>query len=260
MESAEMYFDESEDAKHKLLCVAGYLFRKEKRERLEREWNSVLKRESLPYFRMVDCAQGSGVFQGFGKERRSQIQIELFDILKEHMETGISISFDLRFDHLCPSAIYHGIDVVSPYSLCAYFCMMQGRKWASESKFEGEIAYFFESGHKHQTQANRIMNAVFDVPELRSYYRYGTHSFVPKDKVVALQCGDILAWQWSKYIKDKRESRRKPRADLMSLLERPHFTIHFNEEVLVEFRRVVKKSNESIELRKLFAILQKYGI
>src|SRR6267143_645594 len=106
-----MYFDESEDPRHKLLCVAGYLFKKENCELLEQQWSTVLKRENLPYFRMVDCAQGDGVFRGFSKDRRVQIQIELFDLLKKYMETGISISFDLRFADLCPSAVLHGIDL-----------------------------------------------------------------------------------------------------------------------------------------------------
>lgn len=248
---AEMYFDESEDSNEKLLCVAGYLFKKENCQSLEQKWNVVLKRENLPYFRMVDCAHGNGVFKGFEQKRRSEIQKELFDLLKAHMESGISISFDLRYSNLCPSAKHHGIDIVSPYALCAYFCMMQGRKWAHDNQFTGEIAYFFEAGHKHQTQANHIMKDIFSVPELRSHYRYGAHAFVPKEKSGALQCGDILAWQWLKNVKDRRKGKNRTRADLWSLLEKPHFTIHFDEYKLNEFRKVIIKNNEDAEIKRI---------
>ena len=259
MAFAEMYFDESEDKSHQLLCVAGYLFREENRALLEAQWGAVLARENLPYFRMVDCAHGTGVFDGISKEKRGEIEVELFDILKRYLEVGISITFDLRFAHLCPSAKYHGMPIVEPYTLCAYMCMMQGRKWASDTGFDGQISYYFEAGHKHQSQADRMMSAVFDVPDLRSHYRYKRHDFLRKEQAIPLQCGDILAWQWSKAIKDMRVKKKVTRADLNSLLTEPHFTIHFNEESLTEFRAVVNKSNETIEMRRLYRTLWKYG-
>lgn len=250
MALAEMYFDESEDEKHQLLCVAGYLFKKDNAEQLQRRWTDILGRENLPYFRMVECAHGNGVFADLKEKQRIKIQTELFGVLKDQMETGISISFDLRFSHLIPSAKAHGITLMHPYTLCAYFCMMQGRVWAAANRFDGDIAYFFESGHKHQSQANHLMNEVFAIAELRAAYRYGGHHFLQKEASGALQCGDILAWQWSKYIKDVREKKRGPRADLLSLLEKPHFTIHFNEDNLIQFREVVQKSNDDAEFRK----------
>jgi hypothetical protein len=246
MAFAEMYFDESESTSPKILCVAGYLFKKERCESLESLWSEILLQENLPYFHMVECAHGNGIFEGFTKSRRIEIQTKLMDLLKSHMELGISITYDLRYESLCPSAKMHGIDIVSPYSLCSYFAMMQARKWAEENKFDGQISFFFEAGNTNQSQANHIMNEIFSVPELRAHYKYGAHSFIPKESSGALQCADILAWQWCKNVKERAFGNMKPRADLFSLLEKPHFTIHFDKKTLIEFNRVVDESNKRV--------------
>ena len=256
MALAEMYFDESEDKKQKLLCVAGYLFTKEKCAILEKKWSSVLAREGLPFFRMVDCAHGEGVFKDFKLPRRIAIQTELMRLLVEHMEVGYAISFDMRFAHLCPSALSHGIKVVHPYSLCAWFCLVQGRSWAEKNGFDGDIAYFFEAGQQHEKQANHIMNTVFKKDNLRAFYRYAAHAFLPKESAVPLQCGDILAWQWSKQIKNERQ-RRPIRADLQSLLVRPHFVAHFDKKVLLDLRDTINKSNRETEIKKMLSTLSR---
>jgi hypothetical protein len=254
MALAEMYFDESEDKTQKLLCVAGYLFTKEKCVALSEEWSAVLARERLPFFRMVDCAHGTGVFKGFNVKRRIAIQTELMTLLVRYMEVGFAISFDLRFEHLCPSAMTHGIKVVYPYSLCAWFSLAQGKTWADKNGFDGEVAYFFEAGQQHEKQANHIMNTVFKRAELRSFYKYAGHAFLPKEAAIPLQCGDILAWQWLKQIKNEREHRAR-RADLNALLSGPHFVAHFNEEKLFALRTTIQNANREEEIKELLASL-----
>lgn len=209
---------------------------------------------------MTDCAHGNGPFRRMAKPQRDQIQREVFGILKEHMECGFIISFDLRYKHLCPSAVMHGIGIVSPYSLCCYWGLMCGRKWAEDSGFNGDIAYFFQAGHRNQTQANHIMNEIFDVPALRKHYRYRAHAFVQKKDAIALQCADILAWQWAKNIKERKKGNMRPRADLWTLLEKPHFTIHFDEPMIMQFREVVKRANAKTAAKFAYAVVQKYGV
>ncbi|MCU1441825.1 MAG: hypothetical protein JWP85_2822 [Rhodoglobus sp.] len=242
MSFAEMYFDESESDKHNLLCVSGYIFKKERCEILEGKWSEVLKREGLPYFHMVECAHQNKTFKGFDETRCIAIQTELMNLLKDHIEVGVSITYDLSHAHLCPSAKLHGIDIVSPYYLCCYFALMQIREWMKKENFSGDVSYWFESGHKNQTQANHIMNEIFSVPEMRSHYCYGSHSFIKKESAGALQCADILAWQWAKRVKDQMDGKDKMRADLKSLLEKPHFYMHFDLAAINEFRLVIQNS------------------
>lgn len=256
--SAEMYFDESEDEPHKLLCVAGYVFRKEKAEALELMWRETLTSVGLTHFHMVECAHGVGMFEGWNKSDRIALQIRLFDILKEHVETGVAISFDLRFSDLCPSAISQGIEIVSPYSLCGYFSIMHSRHWAKHNSFDGKVAYFFEAGHASKSQLNVIMDGIFALPWQRDFFRYAGHAFLEKQSSGALQCADILAWQWAKNVKDRMEGISKPRADLWSLLEKPHFTIHFDEPTILELLETIKRGNTIA--KSASEIFGKYGV
>ena len=71
MAFAEMYFDESEDVRHNLLCVAGYLFKKEKAVALEQKWASILAEAGLTHFHMVEAAHyKKGMFKGWEKPIR----------------------------------------------------------------------------------------------------------------------------------------------------------------------------------------------
>src|ERR1700686_2693669 len=59
----EAYFDESGTHQGSpIMCVAGYLFSPEQCKRFSEEWSAVLKEYGLPYFRMSECAHGTGVF------------------------------------------------------------------------------------------------------------------------------------------------------------------------------------------------------
>lgn len=156
-----VYFDESESRADQILCVGGYLFKKDSAEKLGKAWMDVLEPHGIKIFHMVDCAHGSGEFKSLGKSVRIEIQKALFEILKARAESGVIISFDLRYASLLPSSLAIGIKILSPYALCCYFCMMFARHWASKKHYKGKIAYFFETGHEHRAEANRIMEEIF---------------------------------------------------------------------------------------------------
>ncbi len=95
-------------------------------------------------------------------------------------------------------------------------------RWADSSGFDGEIIYFFESGHKDQAVSNMAMTQVFRDEQMRRTYRYSTHKFADKRKMLGLQAADILAWQTRKYEQDcVLTNTRKPRKDFVELI-RPH--------------------------------------
>lgn len=245
----EAYFDESggSDANSPIFCVAGYLYEKDACISIDKEWKKVLEDHHLNYFRMVECAHGNKEFDKRTKEERIEVQTKLINLIKKYALQGYSVSFDLRFSHLVPSGKAHGIEIISPYSLCCYWCLMAARNWADRNNYNGKIAYFFESGHANHAEANKIMNSIFDVPDLRDFYRYLSHSFADKKLVRPLQSADILAWQRRKNVKERMAGNNKTRADLLSLLESEHFTTHFDEKTLLDFRIAISNSNKKIE-------------
>src|SRR5690606_41984311 len=59
-----------------VLAVGGYLIRSDRAARMERKWKAALSRYGVPYFHMVDCAHGNGVFQSLSKQQRVEIQTD----------------------------------------------------------------------------------------------------------------------------------------------------------------------------------------
>jgi hypothetical protein len=71
----EVYLDESEGQNgRRIMCVAGYLFERRAAELLSQEWDAQLARFSLPYFHMVECAHGNGIFSNISKADRISLQ------------------------------------------------------------------------------------------------------------------------------------------------------------------------------------------
>lgn len=241
----EVYFDESQSDEEQILCLAGYVFRKERAIELQSKWESVLKEYDVPIFHMVDCAHGTKNFANLSKNKRVALQIKLFDLLKEHMECGFAVTFDLRYAYLCPSARSSNIEKLSPYGLCCYWCLMHARGWANRDGGEMEIAYFFEAGHNNEREASKIVSDTFSEPKNCELYRYAGHAFIPKTKAVLLQTADILAWHWRKHLADKKNGKPGMRKDLLSLLDKPHFTTNFDKRTIKQFLAVVRKDDPS---------------
>jgi len=63
MTAMEAYFDESGTHHGSAdICIAGYLFEKDKAADLDAVWQRMLQENGLPFFHMVDCVQGTGPF------------------------------------------------------------------------------------------------------------------------------------------------------------------------------------------------------
>lgn len=86
------YFDESGDLTdpQKVFCVAGYFIQSDAAEAMDSEWDRVLNEHGLPYFHMVDCAHGNGVFAGKSKDERTEIVCKLIDLIKKYTLEGFS--------------------------------------------------------------------------------------------------------------------------------------------------------------------------
>jgi len=79
--------------------------------------------------------------------------------------------------------------------------------WANANKFVGGVRYFFESGARHESEADALMKEIFAHPELKSNLRYSSHSFEGKANVIPLQCADLLAWHLFTDNRRKRQGK-----------------------------------------------------
>jgi len=222
----EGYFDESGDLDEapNIFCVSGYFVAPAIAQIMDEKWRAVLVDHGIPYFHMVDCAHEppSGVFVGKSKDERSLIVRKLIALIKDHTVEGISI--------LARATTYQGPrrDEPNLYSQCAATCAQAMQQFIYTHRIKGNIAYFFEAGHKNKGSAYNYLAEKVKRPE-------DSLTFACKTQVPLLQSADLLAWQSTKYAKDYFYQRqdgvsptRAPRKDFQSLMEHPHTFLHLD--------------------------------
>ena len=227
----QAYFDESgtHEGSH-VLCVAGYIFEKRQARKLSRDWLSALEEKRLDHFHMVDCAHGAGPFANLTKNERSNLAKRMIEIIKARTILGIAVTINSK--EFAEIIMPHR-SVGSAYTFASHLALAGVFEWLERTDQQGKVGYFFESGHKSQNEANRIMNEIFEDEERKKSYRYGAHGFVEKKENPAVQAADLLAWQW--YTDKRHILEGKPRRkDLENLLQHRHVPMHIGRSRLLQ--------------------------
>jgi hypothetical protein len=207
--TVEAYFNDSgTHPGSPVLCVAGYVFDKERAINFDREWRALLGVYHLPYFRMSACAHGSEPFNELSAGQRAALELNLVAIVNKWMTCGLAIT--VQPDVLGRILSTRSGLAESPFSYCARFILTSVRRRIEEKKIVGDCAYVFESGHQSQDEANEIMHRLYLDAKLRRAHRYLSHAFISKSIATPLQAADMLAWQWY------TDSRRRIRGEAAS--------------------------------------------
>jgi hypothetical protein len=222
MISYEAYLDESYESSE-LFAVAGYLFRCEQAHEAEVAWKQALDEFGLPYFHMVDCAHGVGLFKGMTQRRRSEIAARMIALTAKSEFGFVALVNPSRFSKVNTNA--------DPYIFCVDILVMSLCAWLSD-KGPSQIAFFLESGHASASKSASKIDRLKSDPDVAKCYL--SYTFAQKEDVRLLQAADLLAWQSTKFIKDKISKKRKPRGDFLELLKHPHafhYVVFHNNQV-----------------------------
>ena len=216
----QAYFDESDSHDGApALTVAGFVFGPEECLKLDEKWLAVLDRYGLPYFHMVDCAHGNPPFDKLTKDECIAVEKEMIAIIRGHLMFGMAVSVSERdyYDVFGPSGY---MNFGSAYSYCCHTCVGVVGHFFRDARADVEIAYFFEAGHKSQGETNKVMETLFNDPNLRRTSRYAGHSFASKTKLRPLQAADLFAWLASNQTKRvlRTGDNNAMRADLAALV------------------------------------------
>lgn len=263
---SEAYFDESYDHRGPpILCVAGYAFRKSKAIAFSREWSKYLRSKGLPYFHMIECAHGNGVFKDRGD--CDDVARELIRLTHKYAGCGIAVAVNTEeyARILGPRP-----EMPSAYAFALLAVVTHIQRW-KERDGGGRISFFFEQGHQHQGDAHRFFDWLFDSPHVVARHGYTGHSFVPKE-TPGVHPADFLAWHWQLESKRARQPDRKPmRKDLIALGEgRPNdrlftYEAHHLERLAELMREAEERRAEIIGEAERTGRLpaewaQKYGV
>ena len=229
---SEVYFDESgtHDGSS-MMTMAGYLFKKEQAQRFSRDWAKCLERLGLPAAHMTDCATGNGDFANMSMNQRVLSERLLIENIKHRSVLGFSMAVDPRlYDEIMgPFAAAQ-----SAYSYLLMLAVASVRHWATTTRYEGRIAYFFESGHRHAKEANQYMNMIAEHgPEVVGFMRYDSHAFLDKRNALPLQAADMLAWLHRNHLTKLQEGPAKPRADFLALVRPRDMAAEIGREQLL---------------------------
>lgn len=233
-----VYMDESGTHEgSKTLVLAGYLFSDKQAKRFSTVWREELARKGLPYAHMTDCATGNGIYRHLSMEERIDLSKMLINLIKSKSRFGFGVALDVEyfersmsFDKLKKSA----------YSFCLALCVKQISNWAHDN--ETKVAYFFEAGHKDQTEANDIMNRING----KERASYAAHAFVDKRDSIPLQAADMLAWQLYHFLTRQAQGFPKMRKDFQALV-RPIDALQFvGQKAIDQWAKLSEQHNLEI--------------
>jgi hypothetical protein len=213
----EAYFDETgDDGGFPIMAVGGYVIEEWAARKLEVRWQGILNEYALPYFHMVDCAHGTGVFAKISKPDRVKLQTRLMNLMVAYVDVGVVCAAPLKRFSGAP-------ELGVPYEFCVDQCIFsinailnarhQDRKWSLDC--------YYEQGHKYSSLAlQRFEQNRSNFPNVKSL------TVVKKDYSGLVQAADVLVWQFAKFTKDAATSDRQIRKDFLSLLRSPCFFPH----------------------------------
>ena len=231
----ECYFDESgtHDGSP-VLCVAGYLFDQDQCKALDLKWKASLERYKLPFFRMSACAHNTDTVKVYPFEHLSAaeciaVEKEMIGHINEHALLGVAVAVnETEYNALFGSNSPAG----TPYAFCCWQVLAGIQSWILRNQFRGrgKAAYFFEAGHRDQSEANALMKRIFDNKTLRQNYCYGSHSFVEKESMRPIQKADILAWHQATQVKRWLKNDTRMRADFRALASKPRHELFIGNQ------------------------------
>jgi hypothetical protein len=244
---AESYFDETNTHQSDdRFCVAGYVFTKNAAEEQAGRWRGMLEKWGLPYFHMVDCAHGVGVFKHMNDDECDLAAREAIQIIKDTAGAGIYVTvLESEYLEIVPQHKFFG----SAYDACARDTISGVSAWIERNNFEGSMHYYFEAGAETENNASYCILQMMGDPDIRRESCYGGHSFVPKEQSPGAQAADVLAWHAGQDC--KRALRGDPiRRDFASLIEIPHIGVHLTREKLHERARIINSMLKESGLTK----------
>jgi hypothetical protein len=239
------YFDESSThAGSPLIVIAGGASDDVQWSFLEAEWKGLLEEFKVPYFHMRKFAHSIGPFATWkGDENRRRHFIErLVGILRRRVTVtiGLALLLDAYREVVTPEKV---AEFGTPYALCGTLCVMLAGEWAQQRKHNEPIRFVFESGAREAAELQRGFNTNRAVEAVQKQYRMGAFEFAGKKDLGALQAADFIAWELAKtMVEYQKDSRRRVRESLLSLMDVPHVWRYINTPALRALEEANRKT------------------
>lgn len=211
------YYDASEIGDH--LAIGGLLFRKKNIKPFEKEWRAMLRKHGLTHFHMTDCNAGEGEYKTLERDERDASAREAIRLIIKYATKGVIFSVSKTdFAEIIGSNGF----MPNPFTLGAWYSLFDTRYYADTNDTKARIAYVFESGDDHQSDAENLLTGISEEPtRAESFYYYG-HAFLPKRTSLPTQAADILAWHGAKQADRVDRGHERLRGDFQEIVTKLH--------------------------------------
>lgn len=232
-----VYVDESYGPHHPYLCIGGYVFEQSRAKEMSARWAAILASKALPYFHMGACNGGYDEFAHLDRHERDWIARQMIALTRQYSEYGFGIAVAAKdYDELFPGELK--AEAGSPYSFALRHCLTMTRRWAERTRFSGKFAFFFERGHQHAREAERVIGS-YGEGGLAERFRFFSSAFIAKQDAEPLQAADILAWHT--YTAYRRQAAgQEARKDLVALLRDQDMVLELSRERLIQMARELR--------------------
>jgi hypothetical protein len=214
-----------------IMCVAAALFEAFPYDLFLHEWQPILDEWGAPAFHATDFYPGGGKY--FWRKRKGEQHPEperaaryerhcreIPQIIARHVRQLFIITIrPSEYEAIAPAtwrARFGG-----PHRVVAQMMVAKCGWWADKTGYDGEIAYFYETGDDEGAQVEDALDKLWDDPVKRKHGRMAaTPIGVPKGRARGLEVADFLAWHWNKWwVETLIEKERPIRTDIQTLME-----------------------------------------
>jgi hypothetical protein len=169
------------------LVVAGFIATSVQWIEFERNWKDTLQAFNVSSLHMKHFAHSRGEFTSWkgDEQKRRQFLGRLINIILIRVRHSFA-SAVIMPDFRSVDAKYHLSELIKPYALAGCTCVEKVKQWAKRSAVNPEeIAYIFEDGDKDKGDLMKRMEEDHKILPI----------FLKKDKSVAFQAADLLAYE-----------------------------------------------------------------
>lgn len=187
------YLDESGNEDDSIVTLAGYISPAQNWLDFEVDARAAFDVINLPYLHTVDLHGLRGEFAGWTREEAAEFARCFYRILDRHAYAGFEFSV-MKSTFEARKADYDVEHQSSPLGFCLHGLvdrLVKDEGIMAGLKLPGvDLSFVVESGNKNEGDIRRRFNNIQKLaPE-----RFGSISFEPKKKRIALQTADFLAY------------------------------------------------------------------
>jgi len=212
----QVYLDDSGTSDSPVVTMAGFLASDSDWAVLEPKLEGMLARHSVDVLHAKEFHDTKGCFSGWSRIRKRSFTNELFDICRDHVKVGFSLSADKK-SHQDNKDERRISSSSSAYGVCFGAILMAALQWPGLGRVFSQkgISFLIEDGNHNNAHVQKVYQAALEFDRTKGAMR--GLAFIPKSHCRAIQVADFYAFHSRRTANDLNRFAFKlalPRSDI----------------------------------------------